>query len=68
MNAGATWVEWGHADGNGHLLFACDGRVYRLTGWRDLAPERYLREARLLADFNGMRFELAAAPSSAMQW
>ena len=65
---GTTWVDWVHALPDGDLVFACDGRVYRLSGWRDLPPDRYLDEARLLADFTDLRFCMMAAPMEALRW
>jgi hypothetical protein len=67
-SSGATWVDWLHVRSNEELLFACDGCVYRLRGWRDLPADRYLAEASLLADLRDMRFSLLPAPSEAMRW
>jgi hypothetical protein len=68
VDGGAKWVEWVHLHSKGDLLFACDGRIYRLHGWRDLPAERYLAEAQSIADFNDMRFQMLSAPREAMRW
>lgn len=65
---GATWVDWVHARSEDELLFACDGRVLRLLGWRDIPPDRYLAEARLLIDLTGHAFTPVEAPREAMRW
>ena len=65
---GITWFEFAHALSDAELVFACDGRIYRLQGWRDLPADRYFAQARLLADLNGSRFTLRAAPPEAMRW
>jgi hypothetical protein len=66
--SGITWFEFAHALSDQEMVFACDGRVYRLEGWRDLPADRYFAQARLLADLNGDRFTLRAAPPEAMRW
>jgi hypothetical protein len=68
VSGGATWVDWVHVQSDEDLLFACDGCVYRLRGWRDLPAQRYLSEARLLADLRDMRFTMLQAPGEAMRW
>lgn len=65
---GITWFEFAHALSDEELVFACDGRIYRLRGWRDLPADRYFAEAKLLADLNGDRFQLLQAPPEAMRW
>ena len=66
--AGAVWVEWAAPRQGQALLFACDGCVYRLRGWRDLDPAAYLSSAEKLADFRDARFTLIPPPPEAMQW
>ena len=66
--AGAAWIEWMAPRKNGDLLFACDGRIYRLAKWQDVTPEEYLAGAKDLADFRWARFEKVAPPDRAMQW
>ena len=67
-SAGATWIEWVAPRKHGTLLFACDGRIYRLKNWQKVAAEHYLSEAEELADFRAARFEQIAPPDEAMQW
>lgn len=68
LAAGARWVDFIVPRSEAELLFACDGCLYRLMGWRDVRPERYLAEARHIADFRDMRFTLVSPPEWAMQW
>jgi len=68
LAAGAGWVDFVFPRSERELLFGCDGCLYRLMGWRDVRPERYLAEARLIADFRDMRFTLVPPPDWAMRW
>jgi hypothetical protein len=68
LAAGARWVDFIVPRSEAELLFASDGRLYRLMGWRDVRPERYLAEATQIADFRDMRFRLVSPPEWAMQW
>lgn len=66
--SGVQWVDWMHERSARQLLFSCDGRIYRLHGWKTIEPKRFLEEAELVADFNGLTFQRLAAPSEAMRW
>lgn len=59
----SDWADW---DRNGDLLYAKDGKLFRLSpgpaGNFDIA------EARELADFNGQKFEPVPPPDWAKQW
>lgn len=68
LAAGAQWVDFVFPRSERELLFACDGRLCRLTGWRDVRPERYLAEAVQVADFRDMGFTLVSPPEWAMRW
>lgn len=68
QGAGAGWVEFVSPRPEGDLLFGCDGKAFRLPDWRAVAPERYLAEARMLADFNGLRFALVPPGADALSW
>lgn len=68
LSAGAGWVDFIFPRSERELLFACDGCLYRLVGWRDVHPERYLTEATQIADFRDMRFALVPPPDWAMRW
>lgn len=66
--AGMMNVDWIKPPTTSDLLFACDGRVYRLENWRKVKPDHYLAAADLLADLTGLSFEMVRAPSEAMRW
>lgn len=65
---GVTWVEFAHTLSETDMVFACDGRVYRLTGWRDVPADRTFDEAKLLVDLSADKFTLLEAPPEAMRW
>ena len=65
---GALWFEWAVARKNGDLLFACDGRIYRLKAWRSVVPPDILDQAKMLIDLNGLTFQKMRAPPEAMRW
>jgi hypothetical protein len=54
---GVTWADW---DRNGDLLFAEQGRLFRLP--RDKNPEADRMKAKELADFSSLSFEAKEAP------
>jgi hypothetical protein len=58
------WADW---DANGDLLFAREGRLYRLEPRRK-AGGLELREPQLVADLRGHKFEHRAAPPEATRW
>lgn len=68
LAAGAGWVDFVVPRSERELLFACDGRLYRLMRWRDVSPDRYLADATQIADFRDMRFALVPPPDWAMRW
>jgi hypothetical protein len=63
---GCDWADW---DGDGSLLIATGGALYRLAGAAacEAAPEP-LAGARLVADLAGLRFEAKASPPAARRW
>ncbi|MEM9028766.1 MAG: hypothetical protein AAGC70_10405 [Pseudomonadota bacterium] len=67
-DAGARWVEWVNARAGPDLLFACDGCIYRLGKFAEVAPAEYLSRATKLVDVSGATFEAIAPPASAMRW
>ena len=67
LDAGLKWVDWidlRHRD----MLFAGDGRIFRLRNWQAVAEASYLAAAQPLADLRDMAFNLLPAPASAMRW
>ncbi len=63
---GCNWADW---QSTGDLLFAIDGRLYRLPA-RDVAtPAPHpLAGAHLIADLTAMRFEPIISPPEARLW
>lgn len=59
----ASWADW---DSNGDLLFAEDGRLFRLP-WSD-HHEHGRESAQELADFTPLTFLAKEAPKSARTW
>ena len=66
LAAGLLWVDW--ISLRDDLLFAGDGRIFRLRDWRSLPPADLLSTATTLADFRDASFQQLRAPDSAMQW
>lgn len=66
--AGAQRVEWVSPHGDGSLLFACDGRIYRLKEWKTSDTEDLLSQATLIADLRPLTFRMMPPPQSAMRW
>lgn len=66
--AGARFVDWVDIQDDKMMYFACDGRLYRVADWRSHSPERYMEVATMVADLTGRRFELIAAPDTALRW
>ena len=71
MTSGATivlertdWADWCHS---GDLLFAKDGRLFRVGFSRD-GELNELKSAKVLIDLNGRTFTELAAPIEAKQW
>lgn len=65
---GADWVDWISLKREPDMLFAADGRIYRLAAWEQVPSEAYLAKARLLADFRDMSFEMIAPSEQAFRW
>lgn len=65
---GIAWVEFAHTLSDTEMVFACDGRIYRLAGWQDVPADRYLAKAKLLTDLNADKFTLLEAPPEALRW
>ena len=57
------WADW---DPNGDLLFARAGCIYRLSPEKKQFPSVEL--SRMIADFNGMKFENVEPPPEATLW
>jgi hypothetical protein len=68
LDSGATCLEWVCLRHGDDMLFAVDGCVYRLQRWARVPEDRYLPEAKLLADFRDQRFALMTAPKEALHW
>jgi hypothetical protein len=68
LDAGLKWVDWIDLRHARDMLFAGDGRIFRLRGWQSVAEASYLSAAQPLADFREMAFTLLPAPASAMRW
>ncbi len=66
LAAGLLWVDWINLRDD--LLFAGDGRIFRLRDWRSLPPSDLLSTATTLADFRDASFQQLRPPDSAMQW
>ena len=57
------WADW---DKNGDLLFANEGKLYRVKRTSKSAYD--LEKATELADFNNLKFEEKVAPKNALKW
>ena len=60
----ADWAEWCHS---GDLLFAKDGRLFRL-GFTSKGGLKELADAKLVIDLNGRAFTAVEAPAEAKKW
>jgi hypothetical protein len=61
-------VDWISLRHDRDLLFAGDGRIFRLRDRAGVAEDRYLAAAEPLADLRDMTFEQMRPPSEAMCW
>jgi hypothetical protein len=68
LASGLKWVDWISLRHGEDMLFAGDGRIFRLRGWRSAAETAYLSAADQIADFREISFQLVRAPSEAMRW
>lgn len=59
------WADW---DNNGDLLFAKEGRLFRLKLHSQSVISNVLLESKLLADFSKNRFKEKTAPREYIQW
>ena len=66
--SGLLWVDWINLRHEPDLLFAGDGRVFRLTNYARVPEERYLADATPLVDLKDVTFEQVRPPPSAMRW
>jgi hypothetical protein len=66
--SGLLWVDWISLRDEPDLLFAGDGRVFRLPDYARVPVERYLTAATPLVDLRDMAFEQVRPPPSAMRW
>jgi hypothetical protein len=62
------WVDWISLRREPDLLFAGDGRIFRLADYARVPEERYLSAATTLVDLRDMAFEQLRPPPSAMRW
>ncbi len=62
------WVDWVNLRQDDDMLFAGDGRVFRLRRWRSIEEGSCLSAAEPLADFRGMTFAQIRVPGEAMRW
>ncbi len=65
---GARWVDWTYPAPTGDLLFACDGRIWRLRNWQGPEQTDLIATATMIADFRDMTFASLPPPASAMSW
>ena len=65
--SGLQWVDWIDLRSD-EMLFAGDGRIFRLRGWRTLEDGALLRAAEPLVDLREMSFQQMRPPSEAMRW
>jgi len=68
LASGLTWVDWVSLRHCEDMLFAGDGRVFHLRGWRSHTAGTYLAAAEPLADFRALSFQQLRAPGEAMRW
>jgi hypothetical protein len=66
--SGLLWVDWISLRHESDLLFAGDGRIFRLADYARVPEERYLTAATPLVDLRDMTFEQLRPPPSAMRW
>jgi len=65
MPLGRTdWADW---DKNGDLLFAKDGKIFRV-GFNEGAPSNLLSDAKILLDLSNRKFATKDAPAEAKTW
>lgn len=61
-------LDWADLDNNGDLLFAKEGKLFRLKLNSQSATSNALLESKLLADFSKNTFKEKSAPKEALQW
>jgi hypothetical protein len=66
--AGLMWVDWISLPQGDDMLFAGDGRIFRLRRWRSHAEGQYLAKADTLADLRDLSFQQVRPASEAMRW
>jgi hypothetical protein len=66
--SGLLWVDWISLRREPDLLFAGDGRIFRLRDYARVPEERYLESATPLVDLRDMTFGQLRPPPSAMRW
>ena len=66
--SGLLWVDWISLRREPDLLFAGDGRIFRLADYARVPEDRYLASATPLVDLRDMTFEQVRPPPSAMRW
>lgn len=65
---GIRYLDWVTTGCGPDLLFAAEGKIYRLPDWSGLAAADIVACARPIADFTSMVFEPIAPPPEAMHW
>jgi hypothetical protein len=65
---GLKWVDWIDLRGAGDMLFAGDGRVFRLRQWRSRSESALLAAADPLVDLRELSFRQLPPPPEAMRW
>lgn len=66
--SGLAWIDWISLQQSDDMLFAGDGRVYRLRRWETVPEAQYLAGADMLIDLRDLRFTMIEAPAEAMRW
>jgi hypothetical protein len=68
IRSGFRWIEWVATHAKPDVLFAADGRIFRICRWSGIASEAEIRRADELIDLRDMPFETIAPPPEAMRW
>ncbi len=66
--SGLKWVDWIDLRGDEDMLFAGDGRVFRLRQWRSRSESALLAAADPLVDLRELSFRQQPPPPEAMRW
>jgi hypothetical protein len=66
-SSGLEWVDWIDLRGD-DMLFAGDGRIFRLRQWRSRMDSAFLSAADMLVDLRELSFRQLRPPDEAMRW